>query len=179
MTKATFFIFLLLLISGSLQSQYVDETEESSLSALPFHKRLVYGGGLGANFGTGYTIVDISPMVGYKATDRLIPGVGLSYTYYQFLGESFSFYGGSLWTRYMIADNFMAHTEFQELNMPFYTIEGELQRDWVPMWLVGGGYHTGRGSGIGFSVMVLWDLIDDPRSPYQNPIIRGGVMLGF
>jgi hypothetical protein len=175
----TLLISLTLLTCGTFASaQYVEE-RASHISEESFAERLVFGGGLGANFGTGFTIVDVSPMIGYQLTDRLIPGVGLNYTYYRLGNQSFSIYGGSVWTRYMIADNFFAHTEYQQLNLPFYNFNNERVRAWVPMWLAGGGYHSGRGSGLGFSIMVLWDLIGDPRSPFQNPLVRGGVMMGF
>lgn len=170
----------LLLATYCANAQYVEEENESNnLKGQPFGQRLVFGGGLGANFSNGYTVLEISPLVGYKVTDRFIPGIGVSYTYLSFLGNSYSIYGFNAWARYMILDNFFAHTEYQQNNFPFSNERDEIMREWVPMWLVGGGYHTGRESAVGFSIMVLWDLIDDIRSPYDNPIIRGGVMIGF
>ncbi len=176
--RALLISFTLLACGVFASAQYVEEGN-TGVRNESFSQRLVFAGGLGANFGTGFTIVDVSPMVGYQLTDRLIPGIGANYTFYQLAGQSFSIYGGSLWTRYMIADNFFAHTEYQQLNLPFYNFANQQVRAWVPMWLAGGGYHSGRGAGLGFSIMVLWDLIGDPRSPYQNPLVRGGVMMGF
>ncbi|MDZ4822522.1 MAG: hypothetical protein SH856_03590 [Flavobacteriales bacterium] len=171
-------IIILLFTSSLLHAQYVEEEKEEKKES--FGQRLVFGGGLGANFSTNYTVLEISPIVGYKLTDRFIPGIGVSYTYLSYYGQSFSIYGYSTWARYLIAENFFAHTEFQQNNFPvFNDFDREAGRAWIPAWLVGGGYHTGRESAVGFSIMILWDLIDDIRSPYQNPIIRGGVMIGF
>ena len=40
------------------------------------------GGNVGATFGT-VTLVNISPMIGYKFTDRTIAGISLTYQYYK------------------------------------------------------------------------------------------------
>ena len=49
---------------------------------LPFSQRLRFGGGItGLRFGYPATSLGISPVVAYQATERLILGVGVSYTY--------------------------------------------------------------------------------------------------
>ena len=48
-----------------------------------FKDRLFFGGGFGLTVGS-VTHVDISPMVGYRITDRFSAGIGLSYQYYKY-----------------------------------------------------------------------------------------------
>jgi len=57
--------------------------------------------------------------------------------------------------------------------------DGILGRTNFPIWMVGGGYSSPPGSGLGFQLLILWDVIGDINSPYSNPIIRGGVSVGF
>lgn len=138
-----------------------------------FGQRLVFGGNLGLSFGT-LTYIEASPTIGYRTTDRWINGAGVTYIYWRAGNFSNSIYGGSLFSRYLIADNFIAHAEYQvvNLNCNYFGIN---RRQNVPHLWVGGGYHTGRSQGLGLSLMLLYDLIQDPCSPFQNPSIRVGV----
>jgi len=47
------------------------------------------------------------------------------------------------------------------------------------MWLVGGGYYTRLGGRSRVGATVLFDVIEDRDSFYNNPIIRGGVLFGL
>ena len=49
---------------------------------LPFSQRLRFGGGIGpVSFSNYYTALGISPVAAYQATEHLIVGVAVSYTY--------------------------------------------------------------------------------------------------
>jgi len=63
-------IVLFLLSFGNLQAQEYDQDS-----------RWLIGGGIGAQFGT-ITLVEVSPTIAYRVTDRFIPGIGLTYQYY-------------------------------------------------------------------------------------------------
>ncbi|MEY3398339.1 MAG: hypothetical protein RL220_933 [Bacteroidota bacterium] len=172
--------FFLIILMCALQSAIAQKTEEDyagsekkpKASGKSFADRLYFSGGLGLSFGT-VTFVQVAPQVGYRLTDRLIPGIGANYIYYRDPFFSTSFYGGSVFTRYLIADNFFAHVEYEMINREVEEF-GKIERRWIPIGMVGGGYRT-NAEGLGFSVSVLWDIIEDPWSPYQNPIIRAGV----
>lgn len=141
--------------------------------------RVVYGGNLGAFFGT-ITYVEVSPVIGYKVTDRFIPGIGVTYRYYrQRITPSMVYqthlYGGSLFARFFVLDNVFLQGELEALNYAYYdAFLGETDRQWFGSYLVGGGYMSG-----GMSVSFLYALNSNtPASPYfGNPlIIRVGFM---
>jgi hypothetical protein len=161
-----------------------------------FFDRFVFGGGLGLQFGT-LTFIDISPMIGYRITDRLETGIGLTYKYYKYndfytdqtTGQKVDLksdmYGASIYTRYHILENVFAHVEYERLRYNFeniYSSGGQILREPMHTYInglfVGGGLRQNITKGSFLYVMALWDLIEDPNSPYQNPIIRMGVMLG-
>lgn len=145
---------------------------------------LFYGGGFGLQFGT-VTLIEISPLVGYKVTPKLGIGVSPSYKYYSYRPYTSpsrlqtNVYGGSIFARYMIFENIFAHAEYESL---FYNIK-------VPGYptdmrqynsvLVGGGYRQQIGANAAMNLMVLWNLNDTPDSPYTNPIIRIGFTVGM
>jgi len=95
-------------------------------------------------------------------------GVGAKYNFYsvnQSNGTRFStsVYGGSLFTRYVFLDKFVAHAEFEALNVELFNTRTAGERRWVPIGLVGGGYASN-----GFQIMLLYDLIGDKNNPYQG-----------
>ncbi|HLG34821.1 MAG TPA: hypothetical protein VI757_08080 [Bacteroidia bacterium] len=160
--------------------------------------KFYFGGNLGLMFGT-YTVVDISPLIGYKVTERFHVGTGLTYTYYKYQedgpnntkGASYetSIYGGRLFTRYFVVENLFLHVEDEliSIELPdlahyYATGDIEITRQWLNSVLVGGGYGYGFGSdGPAISIMVLFRVNNefDDFYPYQNPIIRVGLGFGF
>jgi hypothetical protein len=143
----------------------------------PFRERLVYGGNLGGYFGT-VSFVQINPMVGYKTTDWWVNGIGLNYIYSAGGGVRQSVFGASVWSRAYIYQSFLLHTEFEQLRRTATDQFGGSYAANVPVWLVGAGYQE-RAGGLGLSFMVLYDLIQDPDSPYSSPIFRIGGIIGF
>lgn len=137
-----------------------------------FKDRLVYGGNVGAFFGTS-TFVNLNPMVGYKLTDEFVLGVGLNYVYYSNPVFKGSLLGKSVWGRYYFLEQFYAHTEFESIRYTQASYAELFKRD-VNVALVGLGYQSNY-----FGVSILYDLIQDPYSPYSSPIIRVGGMIGI
>lgn len=159
---------------------------QSQGSKPAFKDRLVFGGDFALAFGNS-TLIGLSPQVGYRITDKWIAGVGASYYYFSFNAPGYekystSMYGGNLFTRYHIFDQLFVHTELQGINVEYYDIgptSYELTRGWVPQWYVGGGYYARVGGSAYLGATILFDLIDDPRSPWQNPMIRVGGFVGI
>lgn len=164
--------------------------------------KFYYGGNLGLMFGT-YTVIDISPEVGYRVTERFHVGTGLNYTYYQYKQDgtyngsnatggysySSSIYGIRFFTRYYVLDNIFLHVEDDYINLDVPTVPDQyphnpsISRQWLNSVLVGGGYgYAFNTDGPWLSMMVLFkvnhDIYDD-YYPYQNPIIRVGLGFGF
>jgi hypothetical protein len=152
----------------------------------PFKDRIFFGGNLGLQFGN-LTYIDVSPLVGYKITDKLHAGIGATYIYYKYkdayLKYETSIYGGRVFGRYYIMDNLFTHAEYEMLNLEVpETVTGgnyELVRDNISSVLVGGGYAQEIGANASLVLMLLWNLTEEQYSPYQNPIIRIGINAGF
>lgn len=161
------------------EDEYVESQKKSETqnTKKPFKDRLVFGGNLGGSFGT-YSYFQINPMVGYKVTDWWVNGIGFNYIYSGSRGYSQNTYGPSVWSRAYIYKSIMLHSEFEYLTMNFRNPYGEKFNGNAPVWLAGGGYQNTAG-GFRFGILVLFDLIQNYNSPYANPIIRVGGMIGF
>jgi hypothetical protein len=146
-----------------------------------FSDRLVYGAGFGLQFGD-ITYIQLAPSIGYKLTDQWIAGVGLRYIYLNdrlFKYES-NVYGGSVFTQYHFLENFLTHAEVEVLNLDAYsTIEKRYQRTNITSILVGGGIKLYAGGNSFFTILGLLNLNETPLSPYSNPIIRAGFIIGM
>ena len=146
--------------------------------------RLITGGGIGLQFGD-YTYVQITPILGYRVTDKFHAGIGLNYTYYKYNDKYYNYkyetsiYGGSIWTRYFIIENLFAEATYEVLNMDVPGPNNELVRDNIPVLMVGGGYAQSIGGQSMLLLRVLWDVIEDPYSPYANPIFSVGFSVGL
>ena len=66
------------------------------------------GGNFGLQFGT-ITLIDVSPLIGYKITDRYSMGIGGTYTYYRDKrfnpAYTSNVYGGRLFAKFIIWEN--------------------------------------------------------------------------
>lgn len=200
MTKPAYSILLLAFLlfnAFSIKGQEDKETQlNTDLDNPTFKDRLVFGGGLGLQFGT-VTFIDISPMVGYRLTKKLESGVGLTYKYYKYndfyknltTGEKIDLkshmLGGSVYTRYYLLDRIFAHVEFERLNYKYqdiYESAGQIVRkdrsDYVSSLFVGGGLTQRLAGRANLFIMALWNLTEEPNTPYNNPVIRMGVLVG-
>jgi opacity protein-like surface antigen len=167
--------------------------------------KLIVGGGLSLGFGT-ITNLGISPIVGYRITDRFSAGIGLGYQYVRakdFLVvpnlysnsvsyEDFksSLYSASVWTRYRVFDNIFAHVEYEHNFMSFNTYdtydpasptgyrEEKIHYN-APSLLVGAGYRQPITDRASLVIIALYDVLNDPYSPYQGINFRFGFNLGF
>jgi hypothetical protein len=178
-------VLLLFSISTIATAQKTSDDDYASSSSsnkksadvkTPIRDRLVFGGNVGGFFGNP-TYLMANPMVGYKSTDWWVNGVGLNLTYISSNGYKETIYGSSIWSRAYIAKTIIAHTELELLRREASDQFGNYAAVNVPVWLVGAGYNS--GGRIGFSAMVLYDLIQDPNSPYGNPVFRVGGLFGF
>lgn len=154
-----------------------DTTKQDGAS---FGQRLVYGGNLGLAFGD-VTVIDISPNVGYKVTEKLIVGPGVTYLYYN--DRVFQYrtqvYGGRVYGQYLFNQYLFAYGEYEVLNGQFDRLTPD-KRISVVSPLIGGGYYQRMGAVGGFSFMILYNLNDSRYSPHgRNPVLRGGFNFGL
>ena len=145
--------------------------------------RLYIGGNVGLLFGST-TLIELSPQVGYRLTDKFVPGIGITYIYQNFRQGSLhyenSVYGGSIFSKYFFTEKFFGHVEYEMLNVE-YPIYGPnlvpmIDRKWISSFYIGGGYSQPLGERGFAQIMILFELIQDPFYPYyrSNPIIRIG-----
>ncbi len=162
-----------------------------------FGSRIFTGGNLGLQFGT-VTLVDISPMIGYRLTEDIDVGITLTYKYYsfkdyyyypttnQFYDLKTNIFGGGIFSRYHFTDNLFAHVEVEYLDFSLdtYTIYNNglvkgKENVGITSIFVGGGYKQELGSNSFFTIMILYNLNETTNSPYTNPIIRAGFGIGL
>lgn len=176
----TIFTSILILLAVSCFAQ----RSNNPMSKLSFKDRLYFGGDITLSVSGAATIVGAAPMLGYRITDKWSAGLGVSAYYFNVRTFNYatSFYGGNVFSRFLITDNIFAQSEYHIVNTDVaYSTSTEIirTRENIPLWYVGGGYRQPVG-GSGFaSISVLFDLIGDPRAPYPNPTIRAGFNFGF
>lgn len=150
----------------------------------PIGERIYFGGNIGFSFGN-YTRISVNPLIGYKFTPKFSGGVTFGYEYvrdkrYPKTYETNN-YGMSLFTRYRIVPQLYAHAEYAWINYELFNSIGESSRETVPFFFVGGGYSQPLGGRTWLNLQVLFDVLQDERSPYKNwdPYITVGVGVGF
>lgn len=168
-----------------------DSTIEKSESPPSKESRWYYGGEVGFGFSSDYFSIGIEPIVGYKITPKFSLGGKIGYTYisdsrYDPLPTlNTSNYGGSIFSRYRIIPQLYAHAEFaywsyeQAIDI---TADGyETERVWVPFILLGAGFSQMISPNVWAYAEVLFDVLNDPNSPYEewDPWISVGVGVGF
>ncbi len=175
-------LFFLLLNFKVVKAQHNDTDTQSNLS---FKERFFYGGSFGLQFGRS-SLVDISPIVGFKLTPRLGIGVGASYKYYRIkdyfaINEhlKINVAGGSLFARYFLFDDIFVHVEYEKLIYKSSIGNSGYNVQSYTSYLAGGGYRQWFSEKISMNMLLLWNLNDTPDSPYTNPIIRMGFSIGM
>lgn len=142
--------------------------------------RMFFGGNVGAQFGT-VTFAEISPLVGYRFTDKIAAGIGATYQYYHYKDPNYDFetnvYGGRIFGRYLFTDYLFGHLEYEYLNLEAFDFQR--RRVDVESILGGGGYIQRISNNASIVAMILYNFTESVYTPYSNPIIRIGVNIGF
>lgn len=167
--------------------------------------RLFVGGGLngGSLFNGGYFVAG-SPTVGYRFTDRLHAGISFGVTYFRtsfpynnyntaasekYIESGFH-YSPSLFVRYFPIDvvflqaspEYNSFRYFDDPGVDYNTglLVPNPQRLNIMSFLVGGGYAQRLGENTYMMISVMYDLVQNPNSPYyRQPIFGGGLALGL
>jgi hypothetical protein len=162
-------------------------------------QRLIFGGGLGLSFGT-VTSIGVAPIIGYRITDHFSAGIGLIYQYlqqndyYYLQGNNYDYKASilapSIWTRYVVFTNLFVQAAYEH-NFISYTdirydqngsgnIESYKVKYNCPSLLLGGGYRQPVSENSSMLVMILYDVLQDPYSPYYGRLdFRFGFAVGF
>ncbi|MFN6379689.1 MAG: hypothetical protein ACK4WD_10455 [Flavobacteriales bacterium] len=142
-----------------------------------WNENLFYGGGLGLAFGN-ITVVNVNPQIGVKVLPWLGAGVGFDYNFVGNAGRNLQTFGPTSFVRLRPLDFIIAQAEITQVFVRFRenTLESNFN---FPMALVGLGYQEGTREGGGFFIMIMTDLIGDPRSPFPPLTFRTGFSIGF
>lgn len=163
-------------------NQYTKVAKSSS----KFDKRkLEFGGSLGLQFGN-YTLVNISPQVGYRFSNLLSAGVGIGYSYYS--DSKDRYYDNYDYTEHFASFNLYAN--IYPVSFLVFSLKPEISRVWinqkigseqfsdnkfVPSVVIGGGVRLGP-----MTAQILYDVVQDRYSPYGNKIFYSvGYTFGF
>lgn len=156
-----------------------DVTEDYFDDKGGFKHRLWYGGGFnlafgGSNFGGSSMLIGISPMVGYKITDRISLGPRVSVDYQEiFLANitnpRYLYWGVGAFGRARFMESLFAHVEYAyESISPLNDIAGDVNNLDPHNFYIGGGYHTSSGGPFGYEILVLYNTTE--RDTNRLPI---------
>lgn len=163
--KNILFFSLLFCASTLLYSQN-DKDSSGGLSNLSFRQRLSFNIGGGLMIGNTYSNINILPQIGYRVTPRFTAGLGGNFQYYKntfYSPDAFLIYGGNVFSRYTLTDNFFLQGEYQLLNF---------DQNWGEYALIGGGYIPSRGVFISAYYLLLYPASNNIYgAPY---VIRAG-----
>lgn len=195
--KNIIWISIIFFLSLSIQAQNNDSTRMNNQPKFtPQEKptqvakqkesfnRIYYGGSLGFSFGT-VTSVRVDPLLGYRLTPKLSIGVKALYEYNSYkvydIRQNFNNYGGSFFSRFRFVPQAYAHAEFSYVNYEFVGFNNAKYRQGVPFIFLGGGFSQPMGSNSSFYAQILFDVLNDVNSPYQEwtPFYSVGVSIGF
>ncbi|MEZ5045914.1 MAG: hypothetical protein R2831_02875 [Chitinophagaceae bacterium] len=165
--------------------------------------KLLIGPGIGFSAGQRQFSFTINPSLGYMLSKNFHVGTTLGFTYYQQafdyynpvanINETFKLkvpiYSVSVFARYMIANTFILNFQPEIISTKYitnssftYNTQGKLIdnsiRYMVPAVILGAGYGQ-RISEYGYSaIMVGYDVIQNPNSPYYQTLdVRFALML--
>lgn len=143
-----------------------------------FWNRTFTGGGFGLSFGN-ITVINLSPQLGYRVTEKFSVGVGATYIYYNnsYYRFSTNMYGGRVFARYLVWKGLFVHAEDEMLNLQAY--DQFNSRVWVNSAMLGAGYQQSLGGNSSIYIMGLFNFTQSKYSPYSNPIIRFGFNIGL
>jgi hypothetical protein len=153
--------------------------------------KLFFGGNFGLNFSNGYSLINVSPQVGYRFTDQVAAGFGLNYIHYNYTD-----YNNFKYTQNYAGLNIFGR--FYPIQYAFIQAQPELNYIWgkvrdngsnavlykipskfVPSLLLGGGAAIPAGRGA-FTISILYDVIQDQWSPYYHQAVYAfGYNMGF
>lgn len=134
--------------------------------------QVTLGGTVGMQFGN-YTMVNISPQIGYNFKKNMNAGVGVSYSYYRdkYNGTTDkSHYGGfNVYGRYYPLGFLVLHAQ-PEINFMSRTVDypngvDEKIEKTVPSLLVGAGLRMGS-----LVAMLKYDVVQNSYTPYGNRV---------
>lgn len=150
-------------------------------SSSNFADRIYFGGGGGFSGGNQYLNISVSPLVGYKITEKFSTGVQITYQFVKFIDATANNYGGGPFLRYNITQKLFGYTQYEYLNYQALGYGNDRERYDFNSLFVGIGYTEPIGDRAAFNIVALYNVMHrDGRSPYQSPLLfRVGIVAGL
>ena len=177
---------------------FMVNAQEEEVKEKGFKKENVFvGGNFGLTFGD-YTLINISPQVGYRFSDLFAAGVGINGQYVGYKDREF--YSGDVYRKvsqgvaglnvfgriYPIKQVFLqaqpeANYVFgKEIYYQPTKQEYKLDAEIAPSLLLGGGAVLSPNGRSGFLISVMYDVIQHKNSPYgKKPVYNFGFNFGL
>jgi len=158
----------------------------NSAKGLPLSERIYFGGGGSFSAGTHpyygfkYTMISVSPLVGYRITMPWSAGVQLTYQTYRFPTQNFHIdqYGAAPFTQYRFGKLF-GYAEYQFISVP--NTDNTIRRLYKRL-PIGIGFTQPMGRRAAINAVALYDVLyNRATSPFASPwvfriyITAGGV----
>jgi hypothetical protein len=172
-----------MLQNGKIGANYRD--------SIKLGERLYVGGDFGWAFGQTEIFLNISPLLGYKISDKFSVGIGTIFQYWRtqliFIdrdtGLNYTsknttmFYGARVFARASLFKGLFANVEGEMLNSGIFDKEGNTNRRWSPVLWTGFGYNIKISKLASINVIGVYNPIyDKARTPYKSPF---DLRLGF
>ncbi|CAN1572619.1 hypothetical protein MCETHM1_03362 [Flavobacteriaceae bacterium] len=169
----TILIVIVLFFSENVIAQY----QQSPQSSNPFWSNVQFGGGLGLNFGSGYTDISVAPSAIYNVNPYLGVGLGLQASYVSSKGYYNSgIYGASILTYINPIPEIQLSINLNEsyVTNNYNSINGRngyTDQFWNTALFLGAGYRTGNVT-VGLSYNVLFNENDNVYGDALMPFVR-------
>lgn len=165
------FVFGVVLLCTNTIYAGKNEISEFQMNSAKSRGGIVFGGALGLSFGN-YTMVNISPQVGYAFNHKFTLGGGVAYNYYSYsLSDlTLSYLGLNVYARY----NPVRYVNLQiqpEIYGRWGREDGKnISSDYVPVLLVGAGGIIPVTPHSGIMVMLYYDVLQNEKTPYGGQL---------
>ena len=159
--------------------------------------RFFTGGSLGLQLGSS-SMIDVSPLIGYRLKKCFSAGIGATYQYLSEFDPTYgttfktSIYGGRIFARYYLLNNFIFEGEYEILSLESRYFDF-LQIHNTPRFFednvfIGGGYRKAFSENSCYYLMALYNVNATANNHYGTItlfgsdlplVIRAGVEIGF
>lgn len=164
--------------------------EEQMAEKPSIRDRIFTGGGIGLSFSRDVDFFSISPLIGYRISQRAAAGASIIYrhTTYKNIDPRVSTddFGFSPFIRFQVYGPLFLHAEYEYLNNEYIFPNGERTREAFTSFMAGGGFFQPLGRNAGFFAVALYNFsYRNPTSsfdyyPYTSPwVLRAGITAGF
>ena len=147
------------------------------------------GGDIGVTFGK-FNEVRLSPLIGYRFTDKVSAGVKFVYRHSwekitPQLGEDYYLnsdaVGGNIFMQYNPVPEFYVKTEYSYQTYKQSTTQSTSESTAVPFLFLGGGYSKMINKNLYFNAGIKVDILNNLNSPFDNytPFFDVGMTVGL